>query len=137
MTRPAHRPATVESEEAMKTSCVVFQSDPQLAQAFITSLATVFQSVRLATSLEDARVSSIKNRAEALVLDLEAASLEELGYLSRELPGTRIVCNHRVADEKLWIAALNAGADDCCASSDRKAIVSAALGHSNGHSEAA
>lgn len=121
----------------MKTSCVVFQSDPQLAQSFATSLATVFQSVRLATSVEDARINSLKNRAEALILDMEAASLEDLRYLSRELPGTRIVCNHRVADEELWIAALNAGADDCCASSDRKAIVNAALGRPNGHSEAA
>jgi hypothetical protein len=116
---------------------VVFQSDPKLAQSFVTSLATVFQSVRPATSLEDARMSVIKNRAEALVLDLEAASLDDLRYLSRELPGTRIVCNHRVADEKLWIAALDAGADDCCASSDYKAIVRAALGRPNGHSEAA
>jgi DNA-binding NarL/FixJ family response regulator len=121
----------------VKTSCVVFQSDPQLAQLFIASLATAFQSVRLATSLEDARMSAIKHRAEALIVDMEAASLDDVRYLSRELPTTRIVCNHRVADEKLWIAALNAGADDCCASSDRKAIVNAALGRPNGHSEAA
>ena len=121
----------------MKTSCVVFQSDPQLAQAFLSSLAAAFQSVRAATSLEDARATAIKHRAEALVVDMEAASLEDLRYLSRELPGTRIVCNHRVADEELWIAALNAGADDCCASSDHKAIVNAALGHPNGRSEAA
>lgn len=121
----------------MKTSCVVFQSDPQLAQAFITYLSSAFQSVRSATSLEDARTSAIKNHAEALIVDMEVASLDDVRYLSRELLGTRIVCNHRVADEKLWIAALNAGAADCCASSDTKAIVNAALGHPNGHSEAA
>ncbi|HEY1802579.1 MAG TPA: hypothetical protein VGG46_16755 [Terriglobales bacterium] len=121
----------------MKTSCVVFQSDPQFAQAFITSLNAAFQSVRLATSLEDARSNVVKHRAEALILDMEAASLDDLRYLSRELPGTRIVCNHRVADEKLWIAALDAGAADCCLSSDRKAIVNAALGRPNGRSEAA
>ena len=121
----------------MKTSCVVFQSDPQLAQVFITSLSTAFQSVRSATSLEDARISAIKHRAEALIVDMEAASLDDLQYLSHELPAIRIVCNHRVADEKLWIAALNAGAADCYASSDTKAIMNAALGRPNGHSEAA
>jgi len=82
-------------------------------------------------------MSAIKNRAEALVLDMEAASLDDLRYLSRELPATRIVCNHRIADEQLWIAALNAGAADCCASSDRKAIVNAALGRPNDRTEAA
>jgi hypothetical protein len=33
------------------------------------------------------------------------------------------VCTHRVADEEMWAAALNAGASDMCPAFDTKAIV--------------
>jgi hypothetical protein len=63
------------------------------------------------------------------VMDMEIVSSGEIEQLLGELPHLRIVCNHRLADDELWIAALNAGAADCCLSSDTKSIVNAALGN--------
>jgi len=68
-----------------------------------------------------------KHRAKAAILDLEMASIEDVQVLSREFPGTHIVCNHRIADDEMWKAVMNAGAADCLPSFDTPGIVSAAL----------
>ena len=67
-----------------------------------------------------------KHQPSAIIVDLEAASLSEVEELKREFQGTRIVCNHRVADEEMWTRTLTAGADDFCPSNDVRAILSAA-----------
>jgi DNA-binding NarL/FixJ family response regulator len=113
----------------MKSSSIVLlQGDPLVAQRLVSLLNQVFQSVYVASSLQDALSHAAKRRAEALIVDLELIGLNDLAALTNELPHVRTVGNHRLADEKLWLAALNAGAADCCASSDPKAIVNAALG---------
>jgi len=71
-----------------------------------------------------------------VILDLELSSLSDVEQLSREFPDVSIVCNHRIADEQMWTATLNAGATDCCPSSDTKGIARAALANSPQHSAA-
>jgi hypothetical protein len=66
------------------------------------------------------------HRADVAIVDLELARLDEVQQLCRQFTNTSIVCTHRLADEKLWTMALAAGAVDCCASSDVRAIVLAA-----------
>ena len=38
----------------------------------------------------------------------------EVERLHHEFPSLRIVCTHRLADDKLWTEALNQGASDMC-----------------------
>jgi hypothetical protein len=59
---------------------------------------------------------------------MEAASISDVEHLSREFPKARIICTHRLADDNMWTAALNAGAADICPPSDTRGIVRAALG---------
>jgi len=93
----------------------------------MASLSDSANHVHLARSAEDLRDSIVNYHAAAVILDLEASSLSDVERLSHEFPNVSIVCNHRIADEKMWAATLNAGAKDCCPSSDTKGIARAAL----------
>jgi hypothetical protein len=58
---------------------------------------------------------------------METASISDVERLSREFPQACIVCTHRLADEDMWTAAVNAGAADVCPPSDTRGIVRTAL----------
>ena len=106
---------------------VLLQSDTQVAQSIVTALANSFSSVRQVQSMGELRTSIAKHRAGIAILDMEAASLSDVAHLSREFPKACIVCTHRLADEDMWAAALNAGAADVCPPSDTSGILRAAL----------
>jgi DNA-binding NtrC family response regulator len=108
-------------------SVVLFQSDSRIAQALASSLHSQFQSVHVARSLDDLRISIAKHRADVAVLDVELSRLSEVEKLHHEFPGVSIVCTHRLADEEMWAAALAAGAADICPSWDTRGILSSAL----------
>jgi DNA-binding NtrC family response regulator len=107
-------------------SIVVFQSDPRLAQALAATLSLHYHEVHAADSLDELRIAIRRHRAEVAILDVETSSLSEVQHLHREFPGLSIVCTHRVADEEMWAAALNAGASDMCPAFDTKGIVMSA-----------
>src|SRR5215475_2809596 len=106
---------------------VLLQSDTRVAQSIVTALGNSFSSVRQVKSLGELRSSIAKHRAGIAILDMEAASLSDVAHLSREFPKACIVCTHRLADEDMWAAALNAGAADVCPPSDTHGILRAAL----------
>src|SRR5271167_3937854 len=106
---------------------VLLQSDSRVAQSLVSALTNTFNSVRQVQSLEELRTSIAKHRAGIAILDMEAASMSDLKRLSREFPKVCIVCTHRLADEDMWTAALNAGAADVCPPSDIRGILRAAL----------
>jgi DNA-binding NtrC family response regulator len=106
---------------------VLLQSDTRVAQTIVTALASSFHSVRQVQSLGELRTSIAKHRAGIAILDMEAASMSDVEHLSREFPKACIVCTHRLADEDMWAAALNAGAADVCPPSDTHGILQAAL----------
>lgn len=116
---------------------VLLQSDPNLARTLATSLSHSFHRVHVAASLDDLRHVAAKHRPFAIVVDLETASLGDVESLKQEFQDTRIVCNHRVADEEMWTLSLSAGADDCCPSSDMRGILSAAIRDTTASSMAA
>jgi len=58
---------------------------------------------------------------------MEEASLDDVKSLAGDFPEAHIVCTHRCADEEMWTAALNAGAEDVCRLSDTTSIVRAAM----------
>jgi len=101
---------------------IVFQRDPRLAQALASTLSLHYHAVHMTTSIEELRVDVSRYRADVAVLDIEASNLAEVEHLHREFPGVSIVCTHRVADEEMWAAALNAGASDMCPACDTQGI---------------
>ena len=106
---------------------VLLQSDPRVIETLSGSLVNTFHGVHVAQSVDELRHSAAKHRPRVMIVDLESAGFGEVAALRREFSGTRIVCNHRVADEEMWTRTLSAGGDDCCPSSDTRAILAAAV----------
>lgn len=130
--------ASKEVEASMQSQTVVLlQGDAAVAQALVPALSQAFSSVLLVQSLGELRTRIARNRAEVAVLDIEAASLSEVVNLSHDFPGVCIVCTHRVADEEMWAAALQAGAADMCPAHDVAGIVDAAKGNAGKQRSAA
>ena len=126
------------TEELMQpTNVVLLQSDPNIAQTLATSLSNSFHRVHVAQSLDDLRHAAVRHRPFAIIVDLETATLGDVESLKQEFRDTRIVCNHRVADEEMWTLSLNVGADDCCPSSDMRAILFATVRETTARSMAA
>jgi DNA-binding NarL/FixJ family response regulator len=107
-------------------SVVVAQGNSKTAEMLAKSLYNHFRAVHLSRTLDELRQAIPSHRADVAIVDLELASLHEVQQLKREFSSTTIVCTHRLADEKMWMDALAAGAIDCCYSSDVRAIVLAA-----------
>jgi len=106
---------------------VLLLSDSGVAQSLVSALSSSFKSVQLTRSLSEMRAGITKHRACVAILDMEKASFSDVQSLSHEFPGACIVCTHRCADEEMWAAALQAGADDVCPSSDTRGILHAAM----------
>jgi DNA-binding NarL/FixJ family response regulator len=90
-------------------------------------LSSYFHSVQLTRSGEELRERIARNRPEAVILDMEYSRLTDVRNLRRDFPTLPIVCTHRVPDEELWIAALEAGASDVCPADDVPNVLSSVL----------
>lgn len=110
-------------------SVVLFQHDSSVAQALARNFAGHFKSVRVAGSEEELRQAIPVLEAGVVVMDIEGLKLSTVAQLHREFPKVSIVCTHRLADEAMWSAALNAGADDVLSTSDTQGIVHSTLQH--------
>ena len=106
---------------------VLLQSDSRVAQFLVSALANSCSSVRQVESVSELRSDIAKHRAGIAIVDMEKASISDVETLSREFPKACIVCTHRLADEDMWAAALNAGAADVCPPSDTRGILRTAL----------
>ena len=105
---------------------VLLQGDPGTMQSLVASLCNSC-SIHVVRSLPELRISIPKHRAQVAVLDMETVPVSEIEALAREFPQTRIICNHRLADEEIWTVALSAGAADVFPSYDTRGILMAAL----------
>jgi DNA-binding NarL/FixJ family response regulator len=119
------------------TNVVLLQSDPNIAQTLATSLSNSSRRVHFAQSLDDLRHATAKHHPFAIIVDLETATLGDVESLKRDFKETRIVCNHRVADEQMWARSLEVGAEDCCPSSDMRGILFATMRETPSHYMAA
>jgi DNA-binding NarL/FixJ family response regulator len=104
---------------------VLLQSNPEIARSLAAALTGSFHIIHTVTSVEELHERISKHRAGVAIVDMEVAKVSDLARLTREFPGARIVCNHRLADEEMWAEALKAGAADVCPSTDTAAIVRA------------
>jgi DNA-binding response OmpR family regulator len=111
----------------MSPSVVLLARDPKTAQSLAGGLGNHFHSVVLANSRDELREKVAKNRPQAVVLEVEHIRLSDVTNLHQDFPALPIVCTHRVPDEELWMAALEAGASDMCASDDVQDVLRSVL----------
>ena len=101
---------------------IVSLPDPSTSESLTTSLRSHFRIV-VPVGTDEVRPAILKNRADVLLLDLESTPIADIGSLLQEFAAISVVCIHRLADDRLWSAALAAGALDCCHPSDIRGIV--------------
>lgn len=111
----------------MSSSVLVLQRDPIVAQFLAGGLRPHFHAVHLTGSREDLRDEVAQNRPVVAVLDVEASRFSDVENLHRDFPSLLIVCTHRIPDEEMWMAALEAGAVDVCPSYDVDAVLTSVL----------
>jgi DNA-binding NarL/FixJ family response regulator len=107
------------------STVVIAQSDPRTAQGIAEDLHAHFAKVAIAQSAVELHDLLLRHEARIAVLDLEIVNLEEVRKLSEAFDGLAIICTHRSPDERLWMAALNAGAIEFCHPLDLHSILRA------------
>lgn len=107
-------------------SVALLQKDSQVARLVSGQLCHHFQTVRVAQSAAELRELIPRFRPDLVIADMETASLSDIKQLHREFNGLCIVCTHRIADEEMWTAAMDAGAADICSATDTRGILTAA-----------
>jgi len=111
----------------MAQSVVLFAKDPNVAQSLVGGLSSHFHAVLVTRSRDELRDQVASNQPEAVVLDIESSRLTDVASLHRDFPSLPIVCTHRIPDEELWMAALEAGASDVCAEDDVNTVLTSVL----------
>jgi len=110
----------------MAQSVVVLEKDPGVARSLAGGLRPRF-AVHLTGSREELRENVAKNNPEAVVLNIEHWRLTDVESLHKDFPALPIVCTHRVPDEEMWMAALEAGASDVCPADDVASLLTSVL----------
>ena len=116
---------------------IVAQSNARCAESMAAFLHGHFDSVLVASSLEELRREIPRHRADIAIIDLELVDVNDVEELHHDFPPTNIICTHRLADEELWTASLNAGAHDCCMCDDVRSILGAMMRVPGVHSQIA
>ena len=111
----------------MGLSVVVLQKDPAIALSLAGGLRSLFHSVHVAGSENELCDLVAQNPPEVAVLDVEGLQFADVEKLHQDFPSLSILCTHRVPDEEMWMAALEAGAVDVCPSYDVEAILASIL----------
>ncbi len=104
---------------------VIAQKDPYITGELANDLHAHFARVAVANSGVELRTLLLRHEARVAVLDLELIGLEEIRRMSDSFDDLVIVGTHRSPDEKLWMAALNAGAAEFCHPQDIRSILRA------------
>jgi DNA-binding NtrC family response regulator len=97
----------------MDPSVIVLEKDPDVARLLVRGLKPRF-AVHVIRSREELRDHVARNHPEAVVLNIEDWRLADVENLHHDFPALPIVCTHRIPDEEMWMAALEAGASDVC-----------------------
>jgi DNA-binding response OmpR family regulator len=110
----------------MAQNIVVLEKDPGVAQSLAGGLHPHF-SVHLTGSREELHETVLRDHPEAVVLNIEYWRLTDVESLHRDFPKLPIVCTHRIPDEEMWMAALEAGASDVCPADDVSNVLTSVL----------
>lgn len=121
----------------MAQNVVVLEKDPGVARSLAGGLRPHF-SVHLTCSREELRENVARTHPKAVVLNIEYWRLADVESLHRDFPELPIVCTHRIPDEEMWMAALEAGATDVCPADDVSNVLRSVLRNTSvSHSAAA
>ena len=112
----------------MAQTVVVLEKDPKIARSLAGGLRPHF-SVHVTRSHEELRETVTRNNPEAVILNIEFWRLTDVESLHRDFPALPIVCTHRVPDEDMWMAALEAGASDVCPTGDVGDVIASVQRH--------
>jgi len=110
----------------MGQSVVVLERDPRVARSLAGGLRPHF-AVQLVSSREELHARLARNHPEAVVLNIEYWRLTDVESLRRDFPQLPIVCTHRIPDEEMWMAAMEAGASDICPADDVEKVLTCVL----------
>ncbi len=108
-----------------RSTIVIAQHDQAIAQRLANQLHAHFTRVLVAENATELRPLLLCHQARAAVLDTEILSLEEISQLASTFGDLAIVATHRSPDERMWMAALNAGAVELCHPQDIHSILRA------------
>jgi DNA-binding response OmpR family regulator len=111
----------------MALNVVVLEGDPKFAQSLAGGLQPHFHSVHLTSSRDELRERVAQNQPQAVVVNIESWRLADVASLHRDFPALPIVCTHRIPDEEIWMAALDAGASDVCPAGDVENVLTSVL----------
>jgi len=104
---------------------VIAQNDPCIAQELEKNLYAHFARVAMAKNAMELHTMLLRNEARVAVLDLELVNLVEVNKLASTFDDLIVVCTHRSPDERMWMAALKAGAVEFCHPQDLRSILRA------------
>jgi DNA-binding NtrC family response regulator len=108
------------------TTVLMAQSDPAMARALWNDLHAHFAGVVLAENASEVRTLVLRHpEVRMAVLDMEVVGLEDVRELAHTFSELIIVCTHRSPDDRMWTAALAAGAVEYCHPDDIRAILRA------------
>ncbi len=110
----------------MAQNIVVLEKDPGVARSLAGGLRPHF-SVHVIRSREELRDNLARTHPDAVVLNIEYWRLTDVESLHRDFPTMPIVCTHRIPDEAMWMAALEAGASDVCPADDVANVLTSVL----------
>jgi len=111
----------------MPQSVVLLAKDPQVARLLQCGLGSHFHAIRVTDSCDELLRQVEEDQPEAVVFDIECSRLSDVAELRRNFPSLPIVCTHRIPDEEIWTAALEAGASDVCPASDVQDVLTSVL----------
>lgn len=111
----------------MGFSVVVLEGDPRVAPSLAVKLSSQFRVVHMTRSGDELREQVANTRPEAVVLDMEYSRMTDVRNLHNDFPSLAIVCTHRIPDEDLWIAAMEAGASDVCPADEVQNVLTSVL----------
>ena len=111
---------------ASSSAVVIAQSDSCFADRLESALQEHFGRVVGAQSVEELQTILRRHEAQVAVLGLELASVDEVKQLARRFADVTIVCTHHFPEDRLWVAALSAGAAELCHPLDIASILAAA-----------
>lgn len=110
-------------------SILIAQADARVGELLAASLRTHFREIRVVRGLHELREQHSQNQEPyAVVVDLELVNFQELHEICSCYRNAAVICTHRLADDEMWVAALAAGATDCCVPNDVVGILRAASG---------
>ncbi len=108
-----------------RSTIVIAQHDQSIAQGLANELQPHFMQIAVTQDAMELRALLLRHEARVAVLDLELVNLDEVHQLASTFGDLAIIATHRSPDERMWMAALNAGAAEFCHPQDVRSILRA------------